>query len=789
VNKSGRSLRNLVWVWVVVGAVLCASDVYAQSGFEQCLPAETIAYVSANDLASYRKSLEKTALYDIGQEPSVKRMIGYIRELVEEKVQQELGTTTEGLGEIFHGQVIVALAELDLDAEKFDAIFAADIVPAKVPRLKELLAAIEVKLRGSMPLGQPETVTHKGSEIAVYKVEDLTICHCLPTGRFVLTIGSSAVQTMQTFLDNLVRPPRASLARNAEFQRVFGKIGRGSHSFSYFNVDAFFDRMTATDDGEEAAKMIDTLGLASLKAAGVSSTIVGKGFKDVAYVHAPGERRGIMKLMTARTDIQNMLPYFPEDVAALYALSIDFPGLWQEFQRIMREIDPDEAEEVAKGIAEFEQQVELSVEKDIVGMFDGRIAIGTAGAPLPFPQVLLAAKLRNGAQPERVIGKLLAAAQQQPTETEYEGHRIFTMIIPGAPIAPSYTVHGDCLLFGISPPLLKSALSRLSTPSRSAADAPKVKEALGQVPKPGTAFSYSDTAVGFTTMYVSLMPFLQAQQHVIPINLAELPPAEDIAKHLFPAASSSMVDREGMTTTSYGPFGGASLLGAGPSGPAAAGIAAAIMLPALARSREAARRASCANNLKQMGLVCKMYASEHKGAFPTIDDRRDNLAPEGSQIYPEYLADLNILRCPSDPDAPAFEEPFTADDVDDRSYFYLGWVVKTEEEGLALLDAYEKLDLAKREEDIELGDGKVLRRLKEGVERFFITDINDPAASARLQSEIPVMWDRLGHHEPDGGNVLFMDGHVEFLRYPSKFPMTEKFMQRLEEVSSQRESE
>ncbi len=42
------------------------------------------------------------------------------------------------------------------------------------------------------------------------------------------------------------------------------------------------------------------------------------------------------------------------------------------------------------------------------------------------------------------------------------------------------------------------------------------------------------------------------------------------------------------------------------------GILAAILLPALARAREAARRSSCANNLKQMGIVFKMYASEDK---------------------------------------------------------------------------------------------------------------------------------------------------------------------------------
>ena len=49
------------------------------------------------------------------------------------------------------------------------------------------------------------------------------------------------------------------------------------------------------------------------------------------------------------------------------------------------------------------------------------------------------------------------------------------------------------------------------------------------------------------------------------------------------------------------------------------GILAAILLPALARAREAARRASCQNNLKQFGLVFKMFASESKGnKFPPV---------------------------------------------------------------------------------------------------------------------------------------------------------------------------
>ncbi len=89
------------------------------------------------------------------------------------------------------------------------------------------------------------------------------------------------------------------------------------------------------------------------------------------------------------------------------------------------------------------------------------------------------------------------------------------------------------------------------------------------------------------------------------------------------------------------------------------GILAAILLPALARAREAARRSSCQNNLKQWGLVFKMYANESKGErFPPMQIVKeepygsglfsDALAagPKVSAIYPEYLTDPYYCHLP-----------------------------------------------------------------------------------------------------------------------------------------------
>ena len=261
------------------------------------------------------------------------------------------------------------------------------------------------------------------------------------------------------------------------------------------------------------------------------------------------------------------------------------------------------------------------------------------------------------------------------------------------------------------------------------------------------------------------------------------------------------------------------------------GILAAILLPALARAREAARRASCQNNLKQMGLVCKMYANEAKGGlFPPwrrfeCDADGSNLkpvgggqdAPDGTAIYPEYLTDVMVLGCPSDKDGPsAIADGFfnLNNDPDGPvlgcrfarvSYSYVPWVFTNENILLPGIDPNrEDLDITHFNPDFvialtslsmdtipdwaadpsssdpfddDLSAGNTtFYRTREGVERFLITDINNPAASSKAQSDIFVMHDELWlqnfNHIPGGANVLYVDGHVEFIRYPGDTPIS-----------------
>ncbi len=251
-------------------------------------------------------------------------------------------------------------------------------------------------------------------------------------------------------------------------------------------------------------------------------------------------------------------------------------------------------------------------------------------------------------------------------------------------------------------------------------------------------------------------------------------------------------------------------------------ILAAMLMPALSRAREAARRVSCGSNLRQLGLVLRMYASEANGLFPSLQtyvgpacDQRNPgwLMFEGRAVFPEYLTDVRLLACPSDSDGMSEIQngrwktggnPRGATNpclFDPLSYFYLGWAIRpdvmvdiaTGDASPAFMEAFEQqlrtgpienLTSNWRFLDDEGLDQQVFR-LKDGIERFFITDINQPAASVLSESEIPTMFDRISmrvsdfNHVPGGANVLYMDGHVKFVRYPSEFPCNRAWLEVL----------
>jgi len=208
-------------------------------------------------------------------------------------------------------------------------------------------------------------------------------------------------------------------------------------------------------------------------------------------------------------------------------------------------------------------------------------------------------------------------------------------------------------------------------------------------------------------------------------------------------------------------------------------ILAAIFLPALSRAREAARRAACQNNLVQMDTILDRFAEENEGMYPPLSPEPGRWMFNQDQVYPRFLKDSRTLICPGDAGVAALSGPDHAL-VDDHSYLYLGYALRSEEDANEFIDLYMDTvhsggDFTK---DLVTPDGRPLYRLGQKATRV-LAENDGPAAVAIVASETPVLIERPDNHVPRGGNVLYLDGHVELVKL-GNFPMIQEFLDALE---------
>ncbi len=172
------------------------------------------------------------------------------------------------------------------------------------------------------------------------------------------------------------------------------------------------------------------------------------------------------------------------------------------------------------------------------------------------------------------------------------------------------------------------------------------------------------------------------------------------------------------------------------------GVLAAILLPALARAREQARRASCFNNLSQLGMALHMYAKENNGAFPWSGGNGDARCVRF--LYPDYLPHALSFVCPSNPMGSDFTDR-EGNPVEPSTYLMAEH---------SLRGSYDYLGV------------------------YTQAPIQLPPPDRGIP-RIPIMWDAFSgwpegetedrgpvvnsNHIPGGGNVLWMDGTVSFL--------------------------
>jgi prepilin-type N-terminal cleavage/methylation domain-containing protein/prepilin-type processing-associated H-X9-DG protein len=172
-------------------------------------------------------------------------------------------------------------------------------------------------------------------------------------------------------------------------------------------------------------------------------------------------------------------------------------------------------------------------------------------------------------------------------------------------------------------------------------------------------------------------------------------------------------------------------------------LLAAILFPVFARARENARKSSCQNNLKQLGVAAAQYTQDFDEMYPCIWNGNTFVYNWAPAIYP-YLKNSQVYKCASDSKDSA------------TSYLANNWLgykaladIKQPSSVLFLIDGY-------------TGQGGCRSPKQTGCFNGLDEDYTLWSATRRITNSANGLPRHLG-----AGNVLYCDGHVKSVNLPT----------------------
>jgi prepilin-type N-terminal cleavage/methylation domain-containing protein/prepilin-type processing-associated H-X9-DG protein len=203
-------------------------------------------------------------------------------------------------------------------------------------------------------------------------------------------------------------------------------------------------------------------------------------------------------------------------------------------------------------------------------------------------------------------------------------------------------------------------------------------------------------------------------------------------------------------------------------------ILAAMLLPALSKAKETARRIACTSNLRQLGLASRLYVDDNHGTFPA----RSNSDRWPNKFYDYYGKSVKLLVCPTDAIQP--KPPATGNvsnnvaDFAPRSYLINGfndWIADAS--GNQSMTAVDQFPNGVKESVILHTSDTVLLGEKCNTNTDYYMDLLEGAGN-----DISGIADQTRHGGKGdndsgigsgGSNYAFTDGSARYLKCPQAF--------------------
>lgn len=297
------------------------------------------------------------------------------------------------------------------------------------------------------------------------------------------------------------------LAENKQFAAAWGELGlERTGNLSWIDFENGAQRISGLlgPPGVMLPQVMEITGLKGIKHAMMVTGVVDGSVRSRIKATTDGKLEGLMTLISGRAITADDFSFVPGDSDVVLALSLDGQKFLAAMREVVDGIEPGGGEEIDQGIAAFEEEFGLNVQKDILDAFGHVITIsnspGDGGFVATMP--VLTVEVRKHAGAFKTVSKIAAYIDKNSTQPNEDGskrrargeylerkefmdQRFYMMNFVGDDdfiVAPTFAVTRTHFMLSLHPQALKSRLRRMANKDswKPFAFAPKIKgEAVG----------------------------------------------------------------------------------------------------------------------------------------------------------------------------------------------------------------------------------------------------------------------------------------------------------------------
>lgn len=537
-----------------------------------------------------------------------------------------------------------------------------------------------------------------------------------------------------------------SLANSATLRAARQRVGHSAGTLATLSLFVDAPKLLAAirevaDVSPAADQVLHELGVDALTGIYVHCGEAADGGGFHAWIGAESLDRGLLTLWRQESLSRDDLQVIPVDASWAWVTRLDLRRVYEEVLRIAGALDEEAPAKIQGAAAMAASVTGFSAPDELLPALGDTWVLFDApdhGGFL-FSGTVLVLKPRDGEALRGMFARTLEMAapflaqahiRLEARRVEHDGHIVGYLVAPGAPvgIAPAAAFVGEHVVIGQNPQVVKVALRQLDPALRrgSILDNEQVQRLAGRLSENTISFAFNDAHAGMRTLYPLLHALKMYAASIAASGSAmdpgTLPTLPEVLADTVDGVRLCTVHPDGILYASHGQM---FTPGLSAGYIAVVALLISILLPSLARARELAKRAVSGSNLRGLAMGCHIYAADHDEAFPPHLEElvagghctpEQLISPRGNKmIDPEQIRELRA----SGQLEPGQTRPGTLN----TSYIYIAGQSASDDPRNVLM--YEEL-------------------------------VDD-----------------------EGTNVLFLDGHVAFVRLPEFRRMLAQTYQRL----------